>query len=348
LSVSLHLVSPGSAGLFDRAIIQSGAATYRWPDRLEAEAQGARLAAALGCTDEAQVLPCLRSRSRDQILLALPVGQDQIVEGQRVQWLPNIDGLELPDQPKQLYESGAFSRVPVVIGTNRDEGWPFVDRSFPGDVTIDQYEAILAGEFAADADTIQAKYSVDRFASPKDALARLVGDVEFVCEARRLARSIARTKTPIYLYSFEYEVDAVAPDRVIHGLESNLLFGNNFGPPSNYVLVAPDLALFDVMSGYWTRFAATGNPNLSSVNPAVSVAGAVRWPRFRHSRARTPRGNQHSFAAHVRAVGRRGADGHLVLDSNTRQDRHLRRAACDFWEPYSFRSVVGSVPASQP
>ena len=39
-SVSLHLVSPGSAGYFHRAIMQSGTATGRWPTRNDAESLG--------------------------------------------------------------------------------------------------------------------------------------------------------------------------------------------------------------------------------------------------------------------------------------------------------------------
>jgi para-nitrobenzyl esterase len=324
LSVSLHLVSPGSAGLFERAIIQSGTASYRWRGRDEAEAQGERFAAVLGCTDPTEVLTCLRGKSRDQILSALPLGSDQVLEGTRVQWGPVVDGLELPAQPRLLLEIGAFQRVPVIVGTNRNEGWLFVDRSFRTGLSAEQYSALLATEFGADATAVEAVYPAASFSSPKEALAQLVGDVEYVCEARRVARLVERTGTPVYRYSFEYEVDAVAPDRVIHGLESNLLFGNNFGPPTNYVLTGPDLALFRSMSGYWSRFAATGNPN-------VDDAAVVHWPAVKH-----PIG-----------LGR-GPDKHLVLDSTIREAQRLSEAACDFWEPFSFRSVTGAVPAAAP
>ena len=102
--------------------------------------------------------------------------------------------------------------------------------------------------------------------------------MEYVCEARRVARLIARTKTPVFLYSFEYEVDPVVLDRVAHGLDVNFVFGNNFGPPlfARYTLSAADLALSNAMGGYWTRFAATGNPNLHNmIEDAVITAPAV-------------------------------------------------------------------------
>jgi para-nitrobenzyl esterase len=60
-SVGLHMVSTGSAGLFHRAIIESGTPTIRWPSHAESTAQGDDLATALGCVDPALVASCLRS-----------------------------------------------------------------------------------------------------------------------------------------------------------------------------------------------------------------------------------------------------------------------------------------------
>jgi hypothetical protein len=51
LSVSLHLVSPRSHWLFDRAIMQGGFASYRWRTREDGEAQGDEFATALGCDE---------------------------------------------------------------------------------------------------------------------------------------------------------------------------------------------------------------------------------------------------------------------------------------------------------
>src|SRR4029450_336908 len=111
------------------------------------------------------------------------------------------------------------------------EGWTWVNRAFPSGVTVDQYEATISTEFGADASAILAAYPAADFPSPKDALVRLVGDVEYTCEARRVARLIERTKTPVYLYSFDREIDTVVHDHVAHGMDVNFVFGNDYGPP---------------------------------------------------------------------------------------------------------------------
>ena len=330
LSVGLHLVSPGSTGLFHRAIIQSGPPTPRWRTRQEGEAQGDRLAAALGCIDPLQVLACMRLRTRDQVLTALPIGPDQILEGQRVQWGPVVDGLELPDQPRMLLESGAVARVPLMIGTNRDEGWGYVDRSFPNGLTAEQYDDVLATEFGADAAAVGSLYGIPdgetaaAAAARKDTLAAIVGDADYVCETRRTARAVERTGARVFEYSFEYEIDLVAPDRVIHGLEINLLFGNSFGPPSNYALTDPDQEFFRAMAGYWARFAARATPNTDDET-------VVHWPAFKHP---TGRG--------------RGSDKHLALAVPIEEGMRLGERRCDFWEPYFLRPLIGAVPASTP
>ena len=356
-SVSLHLVSPGSAGLFHRAIMESGYASSHWRTAAEARVQGNEFAAALGCadTDASLLLGCLRSKSRDQVLLARPPALfEQILDIGRSQWTPIVDGFEIPDEPRLLYRRGAFRRVPVMLGANRDEGWTFVNRSFAGDVTLEQYEAAVDAEFGADAAPILARYPAADFASPKDALAQLAGDVEYVCEARRVARLIARTKTPVFLYSFEYEVDPVVPGRVPHGLEVNFVFGNNFGPPlfAPYVLGPTDLALSQVLGGYWTRFAATGDPNLSRRERSPDRhhedeaddddggdGSVVRWPAFKHPSKRGHGSDEHRAD---------GSGKHIVFDVAIRVDTHLRDRQCDFWQPYFLRSITGSVPAGTP
>ena len=324
-SVSLHVTSPGSAGLFHRAVMQSGFGTFKFPTRDEAEDQGARLATALGCIDPAGVLTCLRASTRQQVLLALSLGSFEFRE-RPVHWTPNVDGLEVRDQPRRLYESGDFARVPVLLGVNRDEGWTFVTRSFSAAMTPGDYESAIDAEFGDDAAAVLARYPAGATADPRDALSQLTGDAEYVCEAQRLARAVERTGAPVFMYSFEYEVDAIAPDRVIHGLETNFVFGNDFGPPliSSLPLTGEDRVLARAMGGYWSRFAATGNPNTD--DPTI-----VHWPAFKH-----PTGPG------------RGSAKYLTFGNTIREGQRLKEAECMFWSPFFFRSLVGPVPASAP
>jgi para-nitrobenzyl esterase len=332
VSVTLHVASAASRGLFHRAIIQSTYATSRWPTIADGEAQGDRLAAALGCTDRASAAACLRSKSRDQVLLALRIGQQQVVEqpGQAL-WGPLVDGVELLDQPRELYRRGLVARMPVIIGVNGDEGWTFVDRSFPGGLDELQYERTVRAEFGMDASAILDRYPAAAFPTPKDALARLTGDVEFVCEARRIARYLHHNGAPVYFYSFEYGLDDVASRRALHGLESNFVFGNDFAPAPNLGITAPraltaaDTVLFGAMSSYFREFAETGSPNVPGT--------PVPWPVFESDLFGAPR---------APAL----ADRYLRFDRIISEDGYLRDSPCNFWERFYFRSVNSTVPAA--
>jgi para-nitrobenzyl esterase len=204
-----------------------------------------------------------------------------------------------------------------------------VTRSFPGDITEEQYELALRTEFGVDAAAILAAYPAAEHGSPKAALAQAVTDAEYACGAERLARSIERTDTQLYLYQFNYAVDAVAPDRAVHGLDVNFLFGTDVGaplltPPATYVLSGRDLEVSRAMAGYWRRFADTGNPNTEDET-------VVHWQKFNR-----PEGEG------------RGADKYLILDDPVTTGKRLREAQCEFWEPYFFRSITAAVPAHTP
>ena len=156
-SVGLHLVSPASQGLFHRAIIESGTPTLQWPTHAESIAQGDAFATALGCVDPITLLACLRGKTLARALTALPLASQAVLEppSSRVFWLPVVDGLELPDQPRSLFESAQYHSVPTIIGFNRDEAaGPFVTRSFPSGVTLAQYQSWLATEFGGSAPAV--------------------------------------------------------------------------------------------------------------------------------------------------------------------------------------------------
>jgi len=337
-SVGLHMVSPGSRGLFHRAIVESAYPTTAWATRDEGVAQGEALATSLACINPAQVASCLRSKTLNQILLAFAQAAGQVVEPVgRAFWEPVVDGIVIPDQPRRLFEQGEFAHVPTIIGTDRDEAWgPFITRSFASGVSLAQYEAWVNTEFGALAPRVLAAYPASAFASPQEAMSRLVTDGQFVCESRRLGDLIAdgglrgrgphpehdtgkRIKMPVYMYSYDYVLNDLSAGHVIHGLESNIIFGNGYTTPTfaaNHPLTPADLALHDIMAGYWTTFANTGDPNGGDLPP---------WLEYRKNH-----------------------DNYLVFDSVPSAGDDQRSDACEFWSAFSLRSMLGGVTAGSP
>ncbi len=323
-SVGLQLVSPASAGLFHRAIVQSAYPTTRWTTHEESVATGVVVANALGCTDPATVLSCMRAKTMGEVLLARPVATQQVVtQPGRIYWEPNVDGVVIPDQPRDLFASGNWHLVPTIVGANRDEGWGnFISRSFINGVSLLEYEAWIGDEFGAVAPDVLARYPASDHSSPQEAMARLVGDGQFVCEARRLTRLIAsRPGGRAFLYSYEYEIDELSLDHVNHGFESHVIFGNNYTPPlfANHVLTQADLSLHMQMAGYWARFAATGDPG---------GAGELRWTLYGEPRGKE--GNRRD---------------HMIFDAAVRRGDDLREDACDFWEGLFLGTMLGAAPA---
>ena len=324
-SVGLHLVSPDSGPLFHRAAVQSGAPTLKWPTHAEGAAQGNILAAAVGCTDPATAASCLRSKQRDQLALALPSGSQQVLEQpNQFFWLPVVDGLEIPDQPRTLFETGEFRKVPTIVGFTRDEGWGnFINRSFPGGASPAQYESWISSEFGALGPAVLAMYPASSFPSPAEAMARVLGDGHFVCEGQRLAGLIAEAHQPVFVYSYDHVIDTLSVGHVNHGFEGNILFGNNYQPVQfpAYTLNSTDLALHAALAGYWTRFAATGTPN-------VDDETVVHWPLYQE-----PLGEG------------RGANKYLSLKPAIEAGKRLREAECGFWNPLFLRSFIAGVSA---
>ena len=116
MSVCDHLVAPGSQGLFDAAIIQSGPcrAQVALP---EAEHISVDYARDAGCADPAAAAECLRALPADK--LRKPVRYFRI--GDDALSGPVTGTALLPKDPMVAFADGDAARVPVAIGSNRDE-----------------------------------------------------------------------------------------------------------------------------------------------------------------------------------------------------------------------------------
>jgi para-nitrobenzyl esterase len=261
-----QLTSPGARKLFQRVIIQSGTCATDWPANgvihtqpagspwlslAESRSHGADLAAQHGCAD----VECLR-----RLPAADLIPQDNLTMITRMTYGTEV----LPTRPDQALASGAFHRVPVLAGHTRDEGRlmaAFVPRPF----TEETYRSLLVEAFGDGASRVAAEYPSDAFGSPVLAYAQVVTDRVWVCGHVVDHRAMAR-HTTVYGYEFAdrtaptgwFEFPPDLPPGAFHSSELPYLF-DPVGFPGT--LDPAQTALADQLIAYWSRFAATGNPN---------------------------------------------------------------------------------------
>jgi para-nitrobenzyl esterase len=274
-SVGLHLMSPGSAGLFHKAIVESGLVTLPARTLVEGEAVGRRFAQAAGCSTPGQVLSCLRAQSPSQLVSAAgsaptsPGGAFFEDTTTNFFFQPIVDGRIVPEQRALALADGKLAHVPVLQGANADEGALFQGGDSVSDAS--SYMAALQRTFGSRASDVAAEYPLSNYATPDDALAQIVGDAFFVCPSRRMGQALSAAGIPNYAYEFS-AVDANGQVSLwnstpTHFVEVPYVFGTTplaSVPPSGK-------PLSQSMQRYWTRFATQGDPN-GGADPV--------WPRY--------------------------------------------------------------------
>jgi para-nitrobenzyl esterase len=271
LSVHSQLASPLAAGLFHKAIVESGAYSLSQPSLTAAEASGTAFAASAGCAS--QTAACLRSLSVSTILAAQTAAT----------MVPNLDGFALPLTVRSALSTGQFNRVPVIEGSNHDEWRLFVAQTeattgIP--LTAAGYVAAIAatlGVSPAAAAFIASVYPLADYPSPSVALGAIGTDVVFSCNARISARLLSQF-VPTYQYEFNDPAAPMLffppvsfPTGAYHASELQYIFDITQTPVPNPGLTPTQQDLSDAMVGYWTQFARSGDPN---------SVGSPAWPLY--------------------------------------------------------------------
>lgn len=276
MSVCAQLAAPGSAGLFHRAILQSGPCTHIVPDvgpwtipLTEALPKGEDLAQRVGCEDEKGAAECLR---------AAPVADLLEAVGRETQLQPAYGNAVLPDEPAEAIDRGDFNHVPVIVGSTRDEHRLYGairEQNTGHPLTEPEYVEEISETFGAEAGSVLDEYPVTRYDSPSLALATVLTDWAWSCPALLTAQTLAG-QVPTWSYEF---ADDRAPWLILvrrpsfptgayHGSELRFLFD---GPAFLTPLDGEQRELSEQMIEYWTRFAHEGDPNSDDARP---------WERF--------------------------------------------------------------------
>ncbi|MGC1678346.1 MAG: carboxylesterase/lipase family protein [Candidatus Binataceae bacterium] len=266
ISVGLHLVSPAAAGLFERAILESGPFLHT-RTLAESETRGDEFAAKLGCDKAPDVAGCMRSKPAEQVLSAIPA--NPLGAGRPI-WEPVMDGSLIPSQPAEALAAGRFNKVPVLNGSNHDEGTLFL--AFAKNITTQKYEADVHERFGNEAARVLAAYPQANFPSPVQAAAAGFGDSIFSCPIVK-AGAMLSAQVPVYQYEFNdthaplsFFRNPPFPLGAFHSSEIQYVFG---GIAANGSASAAQKKLSDAMMGYWIGFITSGNPG-----------GSPQWTRY--------------------------------------------------------------------
>lgn len=275
-AVCAQLAAPSARGLFRRAIAQSGACDNQVLTLAQANEFGARATTQLGCASAADVAACLRERTPAQLLDTL-AGVGFAVNG-RVRdrpWGPVAGTSVLPRQPGDALRDGSAARVPLLLGSTRDEMRGFVSNQ--ASLTAAEYRTKLTETFGDKASVVLAAYPVEDHGSPALALAAVLtdwGGAVGACPVLRTAESAARHQR-VHVYEFAEDSGQFRdgfPLGSYHGLDLPYLWdldlAQNPYPPE---LTPAQQRLSATIIGYWSAFAGTGDPN---------GPDRPRWPEF--------------------------------------------------------------------
>lgn len=254
--------SPLAKGLFHRAIGESGGRFSITTTLAQAEQAGLRLGSAAGAPTLAE-------------LRATPAATLNQLPG--FQSVSNVDGWVLPATMSDIFAAGRQNDVPVLIGSNADEGSIFT----PASTTAASFRERTQRRFGAQTEAYLALYPFTTDAEARRAQAAAMRDETFGWEMRTWARLQARTgSSKVFLYYFS-RVPPL-PNRewlgAQHGAEIPYVLNWPNGAHSAGVpWTAADRTLAEQVSQYWINFATTGDPN----GPGVPA-----WPAYEPGRER--------------------------------------------------------------
>jgi para-nitrobenzyl esterase len=322
-STAALVISPAGAGLFHRAIFESGPLLTVAPRDL-AEQRGSKFAAAAGCGEEVNgaAASCLRALGVQKIL---SLQGTAAANGPYVTGLI-VDGKVLPTPADTAWSSGKFNHMPIMNGSVADEGAfaASIDELFFGPMSADRYNDLVKSTYGGPAGAslgppnypegtpaaVLTHYPLSAYRTPGDAWVAVGTDAN-VCRHPYLN---ARVSQHVPLYAYEFSDRAASwyfpalsfTHAAAHTIDIQFLFVDWHGGPLGilHALTTQEHALSRQLVATWTNFMYSGNPNLKGNSP---------WPRYT-------------------------ADSKVYLSQNVPQSSPITEAQfraahkCDFWD----------------
>ena len=270
LDIGDLLLSPLAAGLFQRACIESAVPSVAAYD--SAKSYGIQFVDQFISTgSDSEKISYMRSLPADSLIKYIT---NALAGGiVRSPWRPVIDNYVITGTPQQVFTSGNFNKVPLLIGSNADE----MSLSAPQTVYPSMVTALIKNSVppsdTSEGLTLYPPGSTNSEA--RDSYVQILTDAQFTSTVRRTVRWVADNQSqPVWRYFLTYTQSGILSSAgSYHGIELFYVFNNWENAPlgTGPLFTAQDDSMQRNMLAYWVNFAATGNPNGQAL---------VQWPQY--------------------------------------------------------------------
>src|SRR5690625_417493 len=252
MSIGTLLAIPSAKGLFNQAILQSGAARNVLKSETAARV-AKKILGNLGM--DSKDLSTLEKIPADKILKAAEHIPPMALG-------PVIDGLVIPEHPEIAIAKGVGKDIPVLVGTNKDEyrlftffdpTWKQIDES----AMVHRLNKML-GSLWKGIESHVMNQRLDR-----NLFEKVMSFHIFTFPAVQLAEQQVRYGSPVWMYRFDWESPVFDGGlKATHAMEIPFVW-NNINKPGMERLIGdfPDQNIAKQMHQSWIAFAHNGSPN---------------------------------------------------------------------------------------
>ncbi|OJJ76832.1 hypothetical protein ASPBRDRAFT_36016 [Aspergillus brasiliensis CBS 101740] len=285
-SVGAHLVTNDgdNEGLFRAAIMESGNAVgppYNGTDWYQPMYD--QIVNATNCTTSSDTLQCLRELPFSTIYSAANLG---------LEWFATIDGTFIKEYPQISITEGRFAKVPILHGTNTDEGVSFGTTGVNTDAeaiqqlmaskrwVLNETQATTLLSHYPNISALGCPYGWGNTTWPKlgyeyKRYESMAGDLCMVAPRRLLSQKMKEYEEQVFAYRWDVAaLNDSSSIGVAHFAEIPFVFAN---PVQNMTPLGSDparLELGNMAARMWTAFVADLDPN------GHGVSGIPHWPKY--------------------------------------------------------------------
>jgi carboxylesterase 2 len=249
-SVKQLVANPPNPLPFSAAIMQSQASGTR-----PGPSGWNKLAQYYGCDTKPSQLQCLREIDAVKI--------KDFIERNTLDFAPRADDVTHVNDVQPKIKAGTVAKVPIIIGSNANEG-TFFARIYlgkGGTSLLDFATKAFGPEGPALAEIASVLYPADKFSSNITIAETMFTELGFLCPASELARQFTANGQTVYRYLFNGwfpEQQPFPEARAYHSIEIEPIFKTY---PSAHTSLD---RLSGAISSYWTQFVRNSTEPLAN------------------------------------------------------------------------------------